>query len=144
MNRYLSFFIFLLASCSNPGNEQKPEETRPVTQKLCFIRVEGTQNQDSSKISLDINDARVRGTYNILPREKDSRKGTLDGQLKDSLIRGRWYFIQEGVLDTLDVEFKLSGNKLLQRKYKIDQKTGSEILDTSANFSIEFLKEDCN
>ena len=62
-----------------------------------------------------INANKVNGDMNWLPKEKDRRKGTLSGTLNGDKIEAVWSFMQEGMKDTLAVEFKLSAQQLAQK-----------------------------
>src|SRR5688572_15705460 len=54
--------------------------------QICFLRTEGTQKQDSTKIHLVINGDKVTGDMQWLPKEKDARKGTLEGTQDGNVI----------------------------------------------------------
>lgn len=51
--------------------------------------------------------------------------------------------MQEGLSDTLQVEFKLFEDKLVQKNYTIDAKTGEEVFSEASVFNIEFDKIEC-
>ncbi|MBC7913154.1 MAG: hypothetical protein H7Y07_03430 [Pyrinomonadaceae bacterium] len=112
-------------------------------QNVCFQLLEGTSNQDTSFINLKIADTIVNGIYNRLPYQKDSRKGTIQGTLTGNIIKANWVFSQEGTTDTLDVEFKLSDGKLLQKTFGVNPLTGREQLVDTSTFSITYQKVEC-
>lgn len=125
--------------------EQTPATT-PVessTQTMCFLKTTGTANQDSTKLKLVINGDLVTGDFAHYPYEKDRRVGTLAATRSGNLISGQWFFMQEGMNDTLQVEFKLDGDKLVQKNYTVDPKTGREVFSEASVFNIEFNKVDC-
>lgn len=135
-----------LLSCSSNQNsslDTGDDDKKNQNTHLCFLRLEGLQNQDSSIISLHLNGSQVSGTFNHLPFEKDSRKGTITGELKGDTIKALWSFMQEGMNDTIRVEFKLSENKLLQKSFGVDQSTGRQILTDTSTFSIPYQKTVC-
>ena len=118
--------------------------TGPVSQRLCFQKLAGKANQDTTNLSLLINGDLVSGDFANYPKEKDKRVGKITASKKDDLIKGVWIYMQEGMNDTLQVEFKLSGDKLVQKNYSIDPKTGREVFSEASVFNIEFSKVDCS
>lgn len=154
MKRLLILFTATLsmAACtsnsSNSSNEQTPvpgtnETVENVSQTICFQKLDGTANQDTSSIRLIIDGEQVSGKFSNMPFEKDSRVGTIQATKNGDLIKGVWIYMQEGMNDTLDVEFKLSDDKLIQKNYTIDAKTGREVFSEGSVFNIEFKKVDC-
>lgn len=148
-----SFLIIIMVSAifaSCTGNQIARVETSETSADLenkltnyCFQRVEGTTKQDTSTIQLLINGEEVTGNFNHIPFEKDSRKGTIKGIKDGDTIKALWSFMQEGMNDTLSVEFKLSDDLLLQKTFGIDQTTGRQILTDTSTFSIRYSKIDC-
>src|SRR3546814_5599897 len=59
-------------------------------QKLCFLRLEGTQLQDSAYIQLVARKETVSGIYHVIPYEKDARRGTVLGTLEDDVFDLVW------------------------------------------------------
>lgn len=114
------------------------------TYEICFQRLEGSSNQDTSTLHLIIDNEQVSGDFNHIPYQKDSRKGTVKGLKNADIIKGVWTYMQEGVTDTLSVEFKLSGNQLLQKTFGVDENTGRQKLTDTSAFSILYTKIDCN
>ncbi|MDB5155410.1 MAG: hypothetical protein JWR50_117 [Mucilaginibacter sp.] len=75
---------------------------------------------------------------NWLPYQKDSRKGTLDGALKNDTIHAVWSFMQEGMMDTLKLNFQIKNGELSQKPLKLNTKTGREQTDESSDYSITY------
>lgn len=100
-------------------------------------------NQDTAFIRLMVEGERVSGDFSNIPYQKDSRIGTIEARKEGELIKGQWAYMQEGMNDTLEVEFRLVGNKLIQKNYTVDSRTGREILSDRSEFNIEFTKADC-
>lgn len=146
---FLSLAFFLLIACnrsqvSNQTSEAiledsilKPESKNEI---LCFQRV---YNRDTSTIRLVINDNQVEGEFLHVPFEKDARKGTILGEKQDKFIKGMWSYMQEGKMDSLEIEFKLDNDDLLQKDYSIDASTGKQVLKDTSRFSILFTRIDC-
>ena len=147
MKKLLSvLFIFLLASCQrNRPQTSSAQQTSTGTEssKLCFQRLEGTSRQDTATITLIIKNKEVTGSFNHMPHEKDSRLGKLKGQKDGDIIKAVWSFMQEGISDTLSVEFKLSANKLYQKSFGIDETTGRQKLTKDSKFTIEYQPVNC-
>lgn len=127
------------ASTLSNNNSTQNQQT-----EFCFQRVEGNTNQDTSVINLVFKADKVTGTFNHTPHEKDSRKGTLSGSRDGDIIKTVWSFMQEGIKDTLSVEFKLSENELYQKTFGIDQQTGRQKITDTSTFSIRYQKIDCS
>jgi hypothetical protein len=143
-----------LASCSsNPKTNQgdsiatDSSETDSLQSTapghICFLHTDGTASQDSTIIHLTINGDKVSGEMNWAPKEKDSRKGTLEGTQDGNTIKAVWSFMQEGMKDTMAVEFDFPGDKLAQKPFKVDAKTGRQQTDAKAGYTIMYDKVDC-
>lgn len=115
----------------------------PVSQTVCFQKLDGTANQDTASIKLVIEGNNVTGDYGNYPKEKDRRVGKITATKDGDLIKGIWVYMQEGMNDTLQVEFKLSGDKLMQKNYTVDQQTGREVISDASEFNMEFNKIEC-
>jgi len=152
-NISISISALILFTACNSNNQQDRISTDSIstndslqqqTSELCFQRLEGLSNQDTSTIHLIIDNGKVSGDFNHIPYQKDSRKGTLKGFKNADIIQGVWTFMQEGMIDTLSVEFKLSGNGLLQKTFGVDKNTGRQKLTDTSTFSIPYKKIDCD
>ena len=150
MKRPLFFLVFLMALGACTQNSQPADHTASVgpeaaiaSDTLCFQRYSGLTSQDTASVKLIIEENEVRGQYSNLPHEKDSRVGTIAGIKNGDLIKGMWYYQQEGMDDSLAVEFKLQDDKLLQKNTSFDMKTGREFLSDTATFNLEYRKIDC-
>ena len=158
MKRILILFTasICLAACtttpeSNADNSQDSaietvtgnDSPRQSMQALCFQKLTGTSNQDTTSLKLMIDGEEVSGDFSYFPKEKDRRVGTISATKKNDLIKGVWIYMQEGMNDTLAVEFKLTGDKLVQKNYTVDAKTGREVFSEGSVFNIEFTKVNC-
>jgi len=108
----------------------------------CFLLTEGKNNKDTTTIELAIKNDRVTGEMIWLPYEKDKRKGTLKGTIKDDSIHAVWSFMQEGVRDIIPLKFLLKGNLLVQKPLKFDEKTGKEQTDEKAGYTVAYKETD--
>lgn len=153
----LSAAIMSMVACTSTPDktmsEQTETEVRTDTagetvgeasgQTLCFQKLEGTENQDTTSLRLVIDGDKVSGDFGHYPKEKDRRVGVISAVKNGELIKGQWVYMQEGVNDTLPVEFKLNGDRLVQKNYTIDPKTGREIFSEASVFNVNFQRIDC-
>ena len=103
---------------------------------MCYLRTEGQGNKDTTSTELVIKDNKVTGQMYWHPFEKDSRKGTLSGTLKGDTVYAVWSFMQEGMQDTLGLQFLIKGDNLMQKPLKLNTKTGREQTDNLAGFTL--------
>ena len=146
----LIFLMFCITACTNSNNsstetlsDTAKTNIEPLVETLCFLRTEGLQKQDTSYVQLIINGNKITGIYANIPYEKDSRIGTILGTKQDNLIKGIWVYMQEGMQDTLDVEFILDNDLLLQKNYSLDTKTGMQFLSDTSAFTMNYNNIDC-
>jgi hypothetical protein len=141
-----------ITSCKSTGDKSEaasidtlaatPAPRTPNAHALCFLRTEGNNNQDTTSIELVIKNNKVTGLMNWMPYEKDSRKGKLEGTIKDDIIQVVWSFVQEGITDTMELQFKLQNNTLLQKPLKADPKTGRQQTDETADYTLAYRTSD--
>jgi hypothetical protein len=147
--------LSLLAACqssSQSGTEAdttnakvKKGKVSKRTQDGCYLRASGNKMKDTLYVQLHIQDNKVSGKMVSSIFEKDSRKGTLVGNMRaDKTIQATWTFMQEGVTDSVLLSFRLAHTGLYQKPLKADATTGRESTDMTAPFSIELKPTDCN
>ncbi len=135
-----------LAACSSGdqgegGNGDTVAVATPAeveSRSLCYIRTEGAGNRDTTSIELVIKENDVTGQMYWHPFEKDSRKGTLSGTLKDDTVHAVWSFMQEGKQDTLGLQFLMKGDSLLQKPLAGNAKTGRQQTNDNAGFTVSY------
>lgn len=145
----LSCLILSIAACSSPDSRSAKTDTlinndtlvkaKTTVYSLCFLN---KQAKDSTSIELVIHGIKVTGQMNWLPYQKDSRKGTLDGIIKNDTLHATWSFMQEGMKDTLKLSFLFKNNQLAQKPLKLNVKTGRDQTDESASYSISYEAND--
>ncbi|RXF70727.1 hypothetical protein [Arcticibacter tournemirensis] len=144
----------LLYACNGGKNKNESTNTDTASKRdsvtsatlnptLCFEHYDGTKNQDTTILHLEIFENNVKGDLKWIPSEKDGRTGTIKGTKDGDLIKGIWTYMQEGQQDSLPVEFKLLKETILQKAYAIDPKTGRESLSDTSGFTIEFKEVPC-
>jgi len=159
MKQYVIICALALASCA--GSSQKGADTVKTdssqvdtavasnlstpaqNMEYCFVRTEGTSAQDTTAVHLVINGGKVSGDMKWIPKEKDSRKGTLAGTIEGNDIKAVWSFMQEGMTDTLAVEFKLSSQQLAQKPSVYNKQNGREQLNKSADYTLIYKLDNC-
>ncbi len=148
----LFFSLAILSACNNGGRKSDIRDTTDVSvdtakasenQSLCFEHLEGSRNQDTTLVYLEIKGNDVSGKMISIPFEKDARKGTITGTKNNDVIKGVWAFMQEGMEDTISVEFKLKNKTLLQKEYSVDKHSGRQILKNTPGFTILYQPSDC-
>lgn len=120
----------------------KTTNNTPTIYALCFLRTEGKNNTDTTSIEFVIHGNKVTGQMNWLPYQKDSRKGTLEGVIKNNIIIAKWSFMQEGMKDTLNLNFKFKDNKLSQKPLKLNTQTGREQTDEGVGYTLNYNSVD--
>lgn len=110
----------------------------------CYIRTEGTSNQDTTKVHFVINEHDISGEMDWLPYEKDSRKGTLQGSIDGEDVKVQWTYMQEGMQDTLHLQFRLTaGMELFQKPVQFNTSSQREQTDDAAGYAIKYAAVDC-
>jgi hypothetical protein len=156
MKLYILICVLALASCTGNGtkNSNDTNDQEDISQattlntpaqnmEYCFMHTDGSNSQDTTVVHLVINANRVSGEMSWLPKVKDKRKGTLSGKLNGDKIRAVWSFMQEGMKDTLAVEFKLSAQELAQKPMNLNTATGREQLNIRADYSVKYKLDNC-
>lgn len=150
--------VFVSSCHSNPSNDssgaaqgppldtanKKAQFTIPVSGTYCFQKLAGQGNQDTATLQLTLSNGTVTGTFNDLLSQKDSRRGTLKGSLKDSVLTATWYIMQEGRKDSLPAVFKWTKEGLLQKLYAADPRTGKEFIADTSKFAALYSEIDCS
>ncbi|MBL4677024.1 MAG: hypothetical protein JKY70_12585 [Mucilaginibacter sp.] len=158
MKPYVIICALALASCAGNGDKKsdtsanasadtagKPQIQAPAQDMdYCFLRTEGTSNQDTTAIHLLLKGGKVTGEMKWLPKEKDSRKGTLNGTITGDEIKAVWSFMQEGVKDSINVAFKLSAQELAQKPLKVNTADGRQVTDEAAGYTLLYKLDNCS
>ncbi|WP_345955327.1 hypothetical protein [Mucilaginibacter sp. PAMB04168] len=147
--------VTLITACKSSTNQSneadstnhriKPGKVSKRTQDGCYLYVSGAQSRDTLYVQLHIQNNKVSGRMIEEIYEKDSRKGTIAGTMQaDKSIKAIWTFMQEGSTDTMAVAFRLNHTGLLQKPLKADSKTGRQVTDAAAPYSVKLEPTDCN
>ena len=136
--------MLFLAACSS--SDKKSAQADSLANKdtlakakasypLCFLNKQG---KDSTSMELAVNGNKVSGQMNWLLYQKDSRKGAIEGTISNDTIHATWSFTQEGMKDTLKLNFLFKNNQLSQKPLKLNTKTGREQTDEAAGYNINY------
>lgn len=149
--------LSIMAACNSSPQEQDNTDTVNSKQKIkrgkiskrtqdgCYIKVSGPQMKDTLFVQMHIEKDKVSGQMIESIFEKDSRKGTLEGAMQpDKTIKAVWTFMQEGMTDSIAVNFKLDHTGLMQQPLKVDAATGRQVTDVAAPYSVKLEPADCN
>jgi hypothetical protein len=117
----LSLFIgFLFIGCKNSNKQEQPQnevnsEENIITDNLCFQNEYPFQDNPSIKdiqeLTLSIEGEQVTGDYNWLPAQKDQRKGSLTGTIKNNIINAQYRYLQEGIEGVTELTIILNNEK---------------------------------
>lgn len=149
---YLFVVITILSACSQqPAGSQKSGQISGAQEgsviqdmdTICFERYSSLKKQDTASIMMIVDGSRVSGGFSNFPYQKDARIGTIEGTKTGNLIKGIWRYQQEGMKDSITIEFKLEGDKLLQKATAFDQNTGREVPSDTAAFRLLFDRINC-
>lgn len=153
MKKYILICAMGLASCTGSNDQTSntaTEDTITVevytiqqNKPYCFLRTEGSDNQDTTTVHLIVNANKVTGEMHWTPKEKDSRTGILTGTISGDEISAVWSYMQEGMKDTMTVAFKLSAQQLAQKPLKLDPATGREETDEAASYTLLYETDSC-
>jgi translation initiation factor IF-1 len=134
-------------SCKTTPNKTPPVPTDTIQSisnksaaiNKCFMRISGKQKRDTLKINLQIVRGSLAGEMTNDIFEKDIRRGKLRGKINGKEISAVWTFIQEGIIDSVSVNFRFNnGNLLLEAKGidyspEADNRSGNHWIDIPAS-----------
>ncbi|WP_341225748.1 hypothetical protein [uncultured Arcticibacterium sp.] len=111
MAKTLSFlFLFLiLASCFNKNPNTECFENRYPFQG-------SPDKADVLNLSYSLKEGKVSGEYNWLPLEKDKRIGHFEGVEENGIITAQYYFEQEGISDSTQIQITISEQKAIVKE----------------------------
>jgi|SRR5690606_19875955 len=140
---FILLYVAALCSCQPPASGERNSGDDDQEQKYCFLKTEGSAQQDSAYIQLTIRKQTVSGVYNLIPTEKDARRGTILGKKEDDVLDVVWTFSQEGMQDTMRLVFALRDGRLVQKPLSVDSATGRQVTRDSSPFSEMYESVDC-
>ncbi|RRB02332.1 hypothetical protein [Larkinella rosea] len=142
----LGLLLFVLSGCGDRARRsetaEKPSDSTAIsTDTVCFRQVVG---RDTTALRLVINGATVTGELAILPYEKDRARGRIEGTLTNNQIRADWQRSGEGVTQTHEINFLLTGDAVTWREGERMEKQGRWVLkQPESGFDYKLLKTEC-
>jgi hypothetical protein len=124
MNKYVFIVVALFVlGCNNESATTPADQTKQTNGRNdslstalpdisgCYLRVTG---RDSLVASLQQQGQHISGKLSFDNYEKDGSSGTVDGFIKDSIIKLVYSYYSEGMHSVMDVYFKIEENGLIQ------------------------------
>jgi hypothetical protein len=151
-----SLLLVLLAlgvlNCNSSSSTIKEDvsgQAALLETETCFLYTEGTDNQDSTFVSLKVNGDSVTGFMHWQPWQTDGAYGTIAAVGNDRVIRGMYDYMIEGSEQSEEVMFKISNGKLYKASGELIEGSGKEIVlkfknPDEAIFKYEFREIDCS
>jgi len=137
-NVAIAFLLLFLSACL--GERSLKED--PVDDAMCFLRLDGTDNQDSTYVYIRLNGDSVSGVHHWVPDMKDARRGVITGIKTGDTIDVVWNYTQEGISDTMRTVFLLEEGQLKQQPYAVTT-DGRQVIDENAAFEITYKPTAC-
>ena len=134
----IAFLLLFIGGCL--GERSLKEES--VDEAMCFLRLDGTENQDSTYVFIRLNGDSVSGVHHWVPDLKDARRGVITGTKNGDTIDVVWNYTQEGISDTMRTVFLLEDGMLKQQPYAVTA-DGRQFLDENAEFEITYKPTAC-
>ena len=157
MKAYILFppLLLLLLACNSSTDSEKAERTEDVLQAagelstviadtMCYLLTEGLKKQDTTIVQLAITGNTVAGSMVYKPYEKDRRKGNLSGTKQGKNIHVQWMYMQEGIIDSIAVTFRLKGDVMEQQQPAFNKNTGKEYFPDNAEYNRYYNRIDCS
>lgn|SRR5690606_19204518 len=135
----LALLVLILSACL--GERSLKEEDR-VDEAMCFLRLDGTDNQDSTYVYIRLDGDSVSGVHHWVSDMKDARRGVITGTKNGDTIDVVWNYTQEGISDTMRTVFLLAEGQLRQQPYAVTA-DGRQVLDENADFEIVYKPTPC-
>lgn len=163
--------IFFLSACntntqdsSNDGNEvagniAKEEivdnTPKSLEGKHCFVEAipqepfvsngDTIQFIDSTILYINIVGEKVTGRYDWLPAERDGAYGSIEGTIKDDIIRALYSYTIEGSDQDEEKVFKLSDDKVYIASGEVEEKELESLIKDIENyeFTTTLPRVDC-
>ena len=147
------FILPFLVACLNESTRkdginktivtiQDSTSVSSTNETMCFLKLDGTQKQDSTYIYIHLKGDSISGLYNWIPDMKDARRGIINGIKRRDTLNVVWSYMQEGITDTIHTQFLLEEDKLKQQPFLI-REDGRQVRDRNALFDIVYNSTGC-
>jgi hypothetical protein len=123
------FCLFIcVVACNNQTQEtqQTQENTQPQAASAinCYRSI---NNNDTVSLTTKDSFGTITGTLVYALSEKDKNTGTIQGNLKDSLLVADYTFMSEGTTSVRQVAFKKTANGFIEGYGDMEDKDGKMI-----------------
>ncbi|HOY07787.1 MAG TPA: hypothetical protein PLO67_20395 [Saprospiraceae bacterium] len=142
-------FAFAACQTSTPPPASAPVTTeprsggKPMTKTTCYE----THNAggDITAIELTLVGDEATGFYAWEPKEKDGARGMFKGMKSGDQITAEFIYMIEGSIQTEEIVFKMSGDKLLKGSGELEDKNGKLVIKDKSKLTWEesFNPTDC-
>lgn len=139
MKKDIFITLLFFTACTNATHKDEPQEVvieqgnikDAIPDTSYYLLTAGTAQQDTEAIKITISeDDKVAGKMMYMPYEKDWRFGKLSGTKKNDTLHLMWIFIQEGIVDSASIVFKIEDDKLIQQSYSSASGANENNMDT--------------
>jgi hypothetical protein len=149
---FIVLVLPLIVACTNESkkkhamshvtNQDSFSTDSSSNKTLCFLKLDGTQNQDSTYIYIHLKGDSISGLYNWIPEMKDARRGIINGIKREDTLNVVWSYMQEGMTNTIHTQFLLDSNNLKQQPF-LTLEDGQQVRDRNAQFDIVYNSTGC-
>ncbi len=154
--KYVLVTLFLaVLGCNSAQDSQENavgltanETTFLTANETCFLFTEGTENQDSTFVSLQLKGDSVVGYMHWQPWQKDGAYGTISAVKSGDVIRGFYDYMIEGSEQQEEVMFKVTNGKLYKATAELEEVLGDKVTlkiknPATAVYDYEFREINC-
>jgi hypothetical protein len=113
------------------------------SKEFCFRKISGIQNRDTLEMSFRITGKSIQGELRQAIFEKDQRIGPISGEWNGRLFRVAWFYQQEGIRDTLPVQFLITPAGVLMAPLGEGEKTGGQAANIDTGNWITIQQVSC-
>lgn len=140
----LKLLLVTLIGCGEGNRQPQTAEQSGDTaarDTVCFRQVVGS---DTTTLRLVINGSEVTGELAVLPYEKDRARGPIRGILADNQIRADWQRAGEGVTQSYEMLFTLTGDAVTWKEGERTERQGRWVLaEPEKGYEYKLLKSEC-
>lgn len=150
---FIVFIVPFLGACLSDATKHEGNDiaiasnqdsiiSNSSSNEMCFLKLDGTQKQDSTYVYVRLEGDSISGVYNWIPEMKDARRGIINGVKRGDTLNVVWSYMQEGVIDTIHTQFLLEENNLKQQPY-LTREDGRQVRNRNASFDIVYNSTGC-
>lgn len=146
--KYAVVALFLAVLGCNSAQHSEEKAVVLSANETCFLYTEGTENQDSTFVSLQLKGDSVVGFMHWQPWQKDGAYGIISAVKSGDVIRGFYDYMIEGAEQQEEVMFKISNGKLYKATAELEEVLGDKVAlkikkSAAVVYDYEFSEIDC-